>query len=252
MLKFEYLRSAKEILEVQGIRRLLNRIDERFFVPNVKIINTIKKYSQEYRIFVDIGAGIGSITFDVASKFSKCICFEPSAKNYQIFMKNLMLNKLDNIVLYNCALGHKKQSRTFFCSPENPEDNRFCKANDEKFDSCIVQVDTLDNIFESLQINEKCIIKIDVQGSELEVMKGSIKVLEKGCVIISEFWPWGMHVHNTDPLEYIEFMKSINYSFFDLNGKPINEQYASRLCSLGTKKKPVWDDFLIKNKVMPK
>lgn len=244
----EYFTSSKQILEVQGLRPFLSKLVRFLFSSdhNAEIKNTIKHYSSEYSIFVDIGAARGSITFDVAKNFLKCICFEPSPKNYQVFISKLKENTFTNIVPYNCALGEKIRKQNFFLSQNNYGDNRFVKTPDEKFDSCEVEVNTLDSICENLGIKEKCIIKIDVQGSELEVMKGALRVLDRDCIIISEFWPWGMYLNNVEPLEYVQFMKSLDYTFFDLHGNPIKEEYIKRMCLLGKNKRHVADDFLIK------
>jgi len=77
-------------------------------------------------------------------------------------------------------------------------------------------------------------------------MKGSRQTLEKDCIIISEFWPWGLQVNETEPSEYIEFMKSRGYSFFTLEGKPIKDDYLLRMSLRGKTKNHVLDDFLIK------
>lgn len=245
MLKLEYFGFAKEILDVQGIHHLLNRISN-MIVPNSRIINTIEEYSVNYKIFLDIGAALGHVTSKIAPRFSKCVCFEPSKKNYEELVKNIRDKKLNNVTSYNYALGSKNESKTFFCSEDNQFDNRFSKNIEEKFVSDSVQVFRLDDICKDCGISEGCVIKIDVQGYELEVMRGSTKLLEKNCIIISEFWPWGMHLHNIEPLEYVEFMKSLGYSFFDLRGKLVDEGYLTRLCKLGKSKKHAWDDFLIK------
>lgn len=245
MLKLEYFGFAKEILQVQGSHCLLNRINNMIF-PNSQIVNTITKSASNYKIFIDIGAASGHVSRRVAPRFSKCVCFEPSKKNYEELMKNIKNEKLNNVISYNYALGSKMETKTFYCSENNPYDNRFSRDVKEKFIPDLVQVVKLDDICDDLRINEECIIKIDVQGYELEVMRGSTKLLEKNCVVISEFWPWGMYLHKINPLEYVEFMKSIGYSFFNLNGKPVNEEYIMRLCKFGKNKKHAWDDFLIK------
>ena len=104
----------------------------------------------------------------------------------------------------------------------------------------------LDDVCDDLGITQRCVIKIDVQGYELEVMQGARKVLAQDCRIISEFWPWGMYLHGIDPMEYIDFMTSMGYAFFELGGKPASQKYLSRLCELGKSRRHVWDDFLIK------
>lgn len=244
MLKLEYLSFAKEVLDVQGPRHLIDRVTN-MMLPNVRIANAINRSSRKYRVFIDIGAAFGQVTAKVSARFSQCLCFEPSEGNYTQLLKTLERGNLTNVAPYRCALGSKTESRNLFCSADNPYDNRFSAAAEEKVTPHPVDVVKLDDVCARMGINEQCVIKIDVQGYELEVMRGAAGLLAKGCYIISEFWPWGMHLHQTDPFEYINFMKGMGYSFFDLRGNPADEKYLIRLCTLGREKKHAWDDFLI-------
>jgi FkbM family methyltransferase len=246
MLKLEYLGFAKEVLDVQGLLPLIDRV-ANMALPNARIANVINRSSSKYRVFLDIGAAFGQVTAKVSSKFSQCFCFEPSEGNYKELLKTLERRKLTNVTPYRCALGSKPETREFSCSPDNPYDNRFAADEEERFTTHPVDVVRLDDVCSNMGINEPCAIKIDVQGYELEVMRGAVRLLAKRCYIISEFWPWGMCLHKTDPFEYIAFMQGMGYSFFNLNGKPASEEYMARLCKLGRKRKHVWDDFLIKH-----
>lgn len=246
MLNLEYLSFAKEVLDVQGPRHLIDRVTN-MLLPNARIANAINRSSHKYRVFIDIGAAFGQVTAKVSSRFSQCLCFEPSEANYKQLLATLERKQLTNVRSYQCALGGKTETKNLFCSADNPYDNRFSAAEEERFTTHPVDVVKLDDVCERLGINEQCVIKIDVQGSELEVMKGSTGLLAKGCYIVSEFWPWGMHLHKTDPFDYIAFMRGMGYSFFDLSGNPTSEKYIVRLCKLGRDKMHVWDDFLIKH-----
>lgn len=245
------IKRAKEVLEIQGFRRLLSKTNRWLFSSDydAPIKNAIKRYSNDYKIFVDIGAGVGEITFDVASYFSKCICFEPSQINYQTLISNLKKTNFNNIITYNCALGEIKGTRDFYLSKQSRWNNRFnvaIKEEGEEFDLSQVEVNTLDHIFDSLGINEPCVIKIDVEGSEPQVMKGAQRILENDCVIISEFSSWAMNVNNCNPIDYIKLMKSMGYAFYNLDDSPIDEKYLIRLSKLTKNKKRVTEDFIIK------
>lgn len=246
MLKLEYLGFAKEVFAVQGLRPLIERVAGMAF-PNARIASAINRSPDHYRVFMDVGAAFGQVTAKVSSRFSQCLCFEPSEENYKGLLRTLERERLTNVTPYQCALGSKRASGKLFCSPDNPYDNRFAAAEKETFNLRPVDIMKLDDVCAKAGIKEPCVIKIDVQGYELEVMRGATDLLAKGCCIISEFWPWGMHLHQVDPFEFIKFMRGMRYSFFHLNGKPVHEEYLKRMCNLGLKKKHVWDDFLIKH-----
>lgn len=244
----KHLRYTKQILEVQGLKVFLYKLKKFLFWSdhNADIKKIIEKYSSDYNVFVDIGTNVGSVVLDVAKNFTTCICFEPSINTYNDFMNRLNDTDITNVLSYQYALGEKKGKRKLFLSPFSSGDNRLHIDPAEKWDSQEVEVHTLDEIFDKLGINEKCIIKLDVQGSELDVIKGSLKILQKDCVILSEFWPRGFRVNNTKPYEFIRFMKSLGYSFFHLNEEPIKDEYLERISTMGENKGKIIDDFLIK------
>ena len=183
-------------------------------------------------------------TIGVAKNYSKCLCFEPLPQNYNKLIRNLKNNNLDNVLTYPYALAEKKGSQKLFLSPNNPGQSRLNVAPNENWDSIQVSVTTLDDVLNNLGINEKCVIKIDVEGYELNVLKGAVKTLERDCVIISEFWPFGLRINNVEPKEYVNYLKSKGYSFFNLNGKSVESTYFDKLCIQN--KRFVTDDFIIK------
>lgn len=244
----DYISSVIQVWQVQGFKVLLHKINKFLFWKehNTDIIKIIEQFSKDYDVFLDVGSKIGAVTIGVGSHFTKCVCFEPATKNYQQLVSNIKKNDFDNIVPYNIALGNSKGTRTFYLSPTITGDNRFNIQENEKFNSQEVEVNTLDDILESLNISEKCIIKIDVQGFELDVFKGAKKLLNKDCLIISEFWPWGLAINNTDPLEYIKYLQSLGFGFYDMDNNPVEYKYLSRLCLMGKTRRFVQDDFIIK------
>jgi FkbM family methyltransferase len=244
--KIKHVKGAVEIIEAQGLGNLFRR-GYRFFSsdPDLEIKNAIKQYSKNFDTFIDIGAAVGSVTFSVATNFSKCFCFEPEKRNYEEFKNKLENNGLKNIEIFNFALGKEKDEKEFFISPEGRLDNRFGIHSNENFKSYKVKINVLDDILQFQNVHEKCLIKIDVQGFEFEVMQGAKKILQEDCIIISEFWPWAMKLNGTDPLEYVEFLYSLGYGFFDIKNNIIEKQELEKLCSY-TNKKFVHDDFIIK------
>ena len=239
---------AKQILQVQGLKFYLNKA-KKFYVwsdHNADIKNVINEYSSDYNIFVDIGANFGKITIDSAKYFSKCLCFEPSIENFNKLSSNLQKNKISNVSVYNCALGKKSGTGKLFLAPNLAGQNRLAVAPEEDWNWQDVDIRTLDDVMEELDIHEKCIIKIDAEGSELAILEGSKKTLQKDCLIISEFNPMCLSINDSKPSDYVDFLKSLGYSFFNLNGKPTAEKYLDHLCLRGKDKKFVCDDFLIK------
>lgn len=118
---------------------------------------------------VDVGANIGYYTVLFGSKAKKVYAFEPEKVNFEILKKNIKINKLKNVKIFNLALGSRKEKKKIFKSKENYGDNRLGDRGD------LVMVKRLDDVIE-----EKIgLIKIDVQGWEPEVIGGARKLIKK-------------------------------------------------------------------------
>jgi len=155
--------------------------------------------------------------------------------------------KIPNVTIFPLAVGEKKEIKFFYESPIRGQNRFHINENkNEKWKRVKVEVETLDNILAQLVIKEKCFIKIDIEGYELHAMKGAKKTLERNCIIVTEFNPYLLKLHNTEPYEYIEYMKSFGYSFLDINGNKINNQFLRKMCKFGADKPNVADDFILK------
>lgn len=54
-----------------------------------------------------------------------------------------------------------------------------------------------------------------------------------------------MAINNFEPFDYIKFLRSYGYRFYDLDLKPVSERHISRMCELGKGKKLVVDDYRV-------
>ena len=81
----EYFIAAKQIMEIQGPHLFSKKLKGLFFsyYRNADIIKTIKKFSSDYNIFIDIGSKFGIVTSGVVKNYSQCLCFEPFPQNYK-------------------------------------------------------------------------------------------------------------------------------------------------------------------------
>ena len=241
------LTATKQIIQVQGFRIFLRKFKQLYFTSDntSDIKKAISDDCSEYKTFIDIGTNVGRITLAVQKNFERCIGFEPSEKPYKQFKKIIDKEKISNVTIFPLAVGEKKETRHFYESLI-PGLSRFRVNENEKWKRVKVDVETLDNIITRLGIEEKCFIKIDIEGYELHAMKGSKKTLEKDCVIVTEFNPYLLKLHNSEPSEYIEYMKSFGYSFFDINGNKINDPFLRKMCEFGVDKPNIADDFILK------
>ncbi|MFH1311166.1 MAG: FkbM family methyltransferase [Nanoarchaeota archaeon] len=137
------------------------------------------------KIFVDIGAHIGRFSVILANKKSKVIAIEPSTANFEQLNKNIKLNNLqDKIKVLNVGCSDKNGNKALYFVPHNEGLTSLEKKEGTKKE--IIKVKKLDNICNNLHLNPNQIdiIKIDVEGFELNVLKGALNILKKGAPLL--------------------------------------------------------------------
>jgi FkbM family methyltransferase len=138
---------------------------------------------------IDVGAHLGRyalISANKVGKGGKVIAIEANPLVFQKLNKNLELNRFTNVTSLNYAVYSTKGKIKLFFPNEGLKNTLFNTVvsdraiSSEKYIE--VNADTLDNILYSLNINPMNVnwVKIDVEGAELEVLKGATNILAKG------------------------------------------------------------------------
>lgn len=134
-------------------------------------LKIVKPYIKPNAVVVDIGANIGNhlIFFGVCCNTSRIIGFEPNQTIFPILQKNIILNNLsEKVQLYQNALGSKRGKGRF--SNDFPTSHQSYTNKSINEDNCgEIEIVPLSSI-----LNQKIdFIKIDVEGMEVEVLKGA-------------------------------------------------------------------------------
>lgn len=132
--------------------------------------------------FVDLGAYTGDtiekFIYAHNGSYKHIYAFEPGKKQidamqyrFERLYKEWAL-KENSITINNMAVSSQKSSTTIdYCEHLLAT----CITN-KKVDGDIVQVDTLDNYFKNINISS---IKVDIEGSEIDMLKGGINVIKR-------------------------------------------------------------------------
>jgi len=122
---------------------------------------------------IDIGASIGNHTlfFSVVMEASEVHAFEPLHSSFKDLTKNVKLNKLQNVTLYNCAVSDKMGKCSMEC---DSEENAHLAQVREGSEVDMITLDSCDFI------DGYDIIKIDVEHHNEELLKGAKNTLTKG------------------------------------------------------------------------
>jgi FkbM family methyltransferase len=145
-------------------------------------------YLDKYRIkegdvVVDGGAFVGAFAIyaaKIVGERGKVIAFEPDKYNYNILLKTIRLNKLMNIIPLNKGLWCKSATLRFRSS--NGENSSLFFEDSQSSDIIDVDVVSLDDELSALKIRKLDFIKMDIEGAELEAIKGAKDLLENNDV----------------------------------------------------------------------
>ncbi len=156
----------------------------------------------EKPLVLDIGANLGAYAIPLAQKIAPAggvvYAYEPQRIIYYQLCGNVFLNRLDNIHAFNCAVGSTAQEIDipdlnykdtqniggFTLSEVGKLNNTQIEALGGRNRVNVVTLDAID------LPRAPSLIKIDVEGFELEVIKGSKELLAKSMFppILLEAW----------------------------------------------------------------
>ena len=190
------------------------------------------KYKKDNFFFniIDIGANIGdkslSVTRNLLDKnFSnfKVFSIEPTEYAYRKQIKNINFNpKLKKkISPFKYFISNKKNKPKNIYSSWNLDDNRnshkIHKGVLKKINKFTKKI-SLDDFVIKNKIKDQIILKIDVDGFEMEVLKSSIKTLiNKKPIIFMEYAPYSFEEYGSNIKEFFNFLKKYEYQIYDLN-----------------------------------
>jgi FkbM family methyltransferase len=133
-------------------------------------------------VVLDAGARIGVFTAKISRALGdegKVIAMEPEPRNYACLRKNVEANRLDNVIPIRKMLWSQRQQMSLFLSSNSAAHSAYCDGfYDLTGESIRVEAEALDDILESLHIDAVDFIKMDIEGSEIEALKGMKRVLE--------------------------------------------------------------------------
>lgn len=137
---------------------------------------------------IDVGAFVGLYTLRAAKLMNGMglvISLEPSAKHYEILEYNLVLNGLDNIVSLRLGLAGSRGIRKLYIT-ENSINSTLVRSYAE-YMGCTGRIETirvvrLKDLINMLRLKRIDLLKLDVEGAELEIVESSGDILKRGIV----------------------------------------------------------------------
>ena len=144
------------------------------------VVTKLLKIIQPGDICWDIGANIGFYTCLLASQVEdagEVIAFEPALRTCGYLHENVSLNRFMNVTVVNKGLSDKiEQRHLYYAEAGLAEGTASLKYANGRRASERVTLDTIDNLTRELPVPD--FIKIDVEGYQLEVLRGGERCLK--------------------------------------------------------------------------
>lgn len=143
-------------------------------------------------VVIDVGANFGyytTLASVLVGNSGRVIAFEPSPLAYDSMRDMILNSESQNIELINGGLGSKKEFVDLYLPHADNLYSPSMFQSDPSFSKIKVPIDTLDDFATENNVTKIDLIKIDVEGNELEVIRGMTRLLKERRVrnIICEF-----------------------------------------------------------------
>ena len=183
--KFFY--KINKIILFQTLRHLGFLNDSYYNYEISGIFNNLKKYKNNIKNVIDIGGHHGDWSFKLLSYFNikNLYIIEPNKKSFKELEKKFNNIKYNKIVkIYNLFLDREDKNITLYdTSGEGSTlSTRYKEVLDIKkvknLKTSIIKSTSLDSFIKNEKITEIDLIKIDCEGSEFNILSGSLFTIQ--------------------------------------------------------------------------
>ncbi|MEH2361348.1 FkbM family methyltransferase [Nostoc sp.] len=186
---------------------------------NLNILSSLVKPNSTY---FDVGANIGLMSIPILQQHNSCmvVSFEPSPNTYKFLNRtseSSQFNKRWKVI--SKAVGSQAGTLDFFIA--SPDMGAFDGFKDTKRantnNQIEVPVTTIDIEWETLGKPKLSVIKIDVEGAELETLKGALNCIQNDQPsILLEWNATNLQAYNCPVESLIMFAEKYNYQVYSL------------------------------------
>lgn len=182
------------------------------------VLHVINKFGDlNLKCIIDVGAGCGTNSLLDIYPNLDFVLIEPLG-DFEEPLKSIVSGRGARTHYSSDILASSKQAIKFFI-----HDDKFGSSIKREFEnsknSKLVErhSTTLDNLIDQIDFRGPYLIKIDTQGSELEILKGSLITLQFTEAIIVEVSVQDFFVESHSMVELVNFLDENGFRIFDLS-----------------------------------
>ncbi|MCP1715126.1 FkbM family methyltransferase [Methanocalculus alkaliphilus] len=178
-----------------------------------EMVELFKHLAKDSTVIFDIGANIGCTAILFGELSENVYAFEPSQTTFRFLEQNIIQSGHSNIILHNIGLGSESGESTLTFAPSN-RSGGFVSNQTQASTGHIVEkivIKTLDEVVNSLQLQQIDFIKIDVEGFEEHVLRGGKQTLSNFMpLVVLELNHWCLNAfQRTSVPDFFDFLRSL-------------------------------------------
>jgi len=220
-----------QITAAQGLTFLMHRDESAqcqmhsVGVPEAAIVNWAKQqFGDKTKAFIDGGAHMGVYSIVLSDSFKEVHAFEAQKRTYFQLCGNLFLNEKENVRPYNVAITSPpkaNQITTLSIVSKDGGGSTVCEPHAPVLATEKVKTMTID----SYHIENVGLIKLDIEGNELNALEGAKNTIERSNKppIIFEANNDSWYIEKKE--ELFKYLNQTGYDIVEI--KPFDNMYAA-------------------------
>jgi FkbM family methyltransferase len=177
-------------------------------------------------IVLDVGANIGIVSAWLAKRSAFVYSFEPDPSNAELMKKNFELNAISNARICMCAAGKDSGQADFYVRNAFGHHGLQSKHISKTAEIRKVAVVSLDEFCHQNKIPEVSLLKLDIEGGELDALIGFKNFLasKKVKMIVFEHAPILLENDSKSRLSVFNYLTDFGYSIYNLDHRVVSEK----------------------------
>jgi len=169
-------------------------------------------------VFYDIGSNTGLFAIDFCYRHDSvwCYAFEAQPLQSDAIVSSIQLNNLKNAKCVSCLLGAQDGIGKLYLTSHSIHAS--IVPRESHYDEIELPMRTIDSLSNEGAIKDPDVVKIDVEGSEMNVLKGAIKTFSRSSPSIIFEADENMKRAGVDPSVLLELIHSFGqYTLFEIS-----------------------------------
>ena len=183
------------------------------------------------------------------SKKNIILAYEASSSTIKEFNKNLSLNNLQNISCKNLAISDENCGLINFNESINDWESSASHDSFNKKNISRIKTSTIDNELKDYDLKDFTLcIKLDIEGSEFQAIKGGLETIKKYApIILIEISKYNINQMNSNFDFFSNFLLKNDYIIFDINQNEVKiEEIRKRITDVDKNHDTIGNFYLIK------